>query len=107
MESKVVNCIIVKIGPVKTSEIGTKKSLKQILVLKEPGFEHATDPKRNGVDNHYEVEIYNDKIEKFNLSRFTEGQKVKASLWINGAYRQTRDGQVHKTTTILATIEAA
>jgi hypothetical protein len=81
MKSKQTKCIITAIGNVESSTKGAG-TRKQVLYLTERGFQHKTDATKNGVDNFYAVNIYNDKIEKFELAiiKSAQGDKNENSL---------------------------
>jgi hypothetical protein len=107
MKSKQTKCIITAIGNVESSTKGAG-TRKQVLYLTERGFQHKTDATKNGVDNFYAVNIYNDKIEKFELAkRFQVGQSVTVEIWINGAIIKSAQGDKNENSLALASIEPA
>jgi hypothetical protein len=102
MKSEETKCIIVSIGNVESQVGSTKK--KQILFVKEECPDPSERPGKC-VDNFHEIEVYNDKIDKFDLlGRFKAGQTVKLRMHVNGSYHHTSKGESHKKSTVLSTI---
>lgn len=104
MKSEKTQGIIMGIGHVESINNGVDR--RQIIKIKEPGFVHPEDKKRNGQDNHHEVELWNGAIEKFNITaNYRQGQAVEFQMWQNGRYRKTINGDLkHEKQTAMANI---
>lgn len=77
----------------KVAGIGQVESFgttrKQILKLHK-----EAEPGTNRDDAHYEVELWNNSIEKFDLAEnFEVGDSVEVVLYVNGKYKQTPTGK--------------
>jgi hypothetical protein len=108
MKTEIKQCIITHISTEFSITTTAKPTRKQLLKIMEPAYQHPTDPARNGLNNNYEVELWNGVIDKHSLvENFKIGDKVDVQLWVNGQMINTRDGQKYETKLALHTIRKA
>jgi len=75
-KSESINVIIQDVRPIETLKDNLQR---QTIILLEPGYTDSFGEKR-GRDNHWRVDVYGDRIGKFNLKTSDVNRKAKVKL---------------------------
>lgn len=72
--------IIQKVGQVQT--VGNNGTKKQSMILKVPAFRDQFGDVV-GKDEEWELQVFGDRIQKFNLSGAMHGKRAKCTVFVN------------------------
>lgn len=72
--------------------VGANQTQKQSILIKVPGYTDSFGEKKSE-DEIWQVDMFNKSIDKFNLHTRHQGQKVKATVYINSRAYETKDGK--------------
>lgn len=82
--------IVKQVMPVET--YGTNAGRRQSLILFVPGYVDGFGDKR-GQDEEWQIDVFNDKIDKFSLNSNLHDKRVSVELYVNSRKIQGREGQ--------------
>ena len=73
--------------------VGEKNTAKQDIVILVPGYVDRYGEKK-GKDEYWQVSLFNDQIDKYNLYPHHIGKKVNFELYVRSTRYENREGRI-------------